>query len=178
MSLDCIGFAGVDAITLVALSRSWAVRSGTTFPLEELSSAECRSFRVVTSTNNSGGQVRLPYSFCRQLCLQSLFTQPKPGVDEGPIHLVEAGLPEQLRELGWNVTFDGHHQFEEIATADDPPIGILKNPRQVSKVCEAVAHTVGSHAAQGQLPLTLGGDHSLVRVMALRKDQKSYFLVV
>ncbi|KAH8099560.1 Ureohydrolase [Cristinia sonorae] len=87
--------------------------------------------------------------------------QPKPGVDKGPIHLVEAGLPDQLRELGWEVTFDGHHQFEEISTLDDPPIGILKNPRQVSKVCEAVAKTVEGHAKDGQLPLTLGGDHSL-----------------
>ena len=88
-------------------------------------------------------------------------------MDKGPIHLVEAGLPEQLRELGWEVTFDGHHQFEEISTQDDPPIGILKNPRQVSQVCEAVAKTVGEHAKKGQLPLTLGGDHSLVRSLLL-----------
>lgn len=90
------------------------------------------------------------------------FLQPRPGVDGGPISLVQAGLPKQLEELGWQVTFDGHHQFEEISTQDDPPIGILKNPRQVSKVCEAVAQTVGAHAKNGQLPLTLGGDHSLV----------------
>ena len=88
--------------------------------------------------------------------------QAKLGVDKGPIHLVEAGLPEQLEGLGWKVQFDGHHQFEEIAPEDDPPIGILKNPRTVSRVCEAVAKAVGGHAKQGQLPLTLGGDHSLV----------------
>ncbi|KAI0822717.1 Ureohydrolase [Trametes gibbosa] len=87
--------------------------------------------------------------------------QAKLGVDNGPIRLVEAGLPEQLTELGWNVQFDGHHQFEEIATEDDPPIGKLKNPRFVSRVCEAVAKAVGQHAKNGQLPLTLGGDHSL-----------------
>lgn len=87
--------------------------------------------------------------------------QPKPGVDKGPIHLVEAGLVEQLSGLGWKVKFDGHHQFEEVDGVSDPPIGILKNPRLVSRVTEAVAEVVASHARKGELPVTLGGDHSL-----------------
>lgn len=61
-------------------------------------------------------------------------------------------------------------------------MGILKNPRLVSKVChlrpirsfggvltrscgqvsKAVAEAVGAHAKAGQLPVTIGGDHSLV----------------
>jgi arginase len=82
-------------------------------------------------------------------------------VDTGPIHLVEAGLVQQLEGLGWAVEFDGHHQFESITKEDDPPIGILKNPRLVSSVCKAVAETVGAHAKRRALPLTLGGDHSL-----------------
>lgn len=91
-------------------------------------------------------------------------TQPKAGVDEGPIRLVEAGLVEQLKGLGWNVTFDGHHQFEENNNLDDPPIGKLKNPRTVSRVTRSVANVVSSHAKNGVLPVTLGGDHSLVRM--------------
>ncbi|THH19480.1 hypothetical protein EW146_g1709 [Bondarzewia mesenterica] len=87
--------------------------------------------------------------------------QHRPGVDEGPIHIVNAGIIQQLTGLGWKVQFDGHHQFEDISTESDPPIGKLKNPRLVSKVTEAVAKVVGDHAKQGQLPLTLGGDHSL-----------------
>lgn len=87
--------------------------------------------------------------------------QPKPGVDKGPIHLIEAGLVQQLEGLGWKVNFDGHHQFEDIQPENDPPIGILKNPRFVSQVCQAVAKAVGGHAAKGELPVTLGGDHSL-----------------
>ncbi|KAF4576626.1 Arginase [Pleurotus pulmonarius] len=97
--------------------------------------------------------------------------QPKPGVDRGPIHLVEAGLVDQLKGLGWEVKFDGHHQFEEISAqyandpdtglVRDPPIGLLKNPRLVSSVTESVAQAVGSHCAKGELPVTLGGDHSL-----------------
>jgi len=87
--------------------------------------------------------------------------QPKPGVDRGPIALVEAGLQQQIEGLGWKVTFDGHHQFEEVSLQNDPPIGILKNPRLVSKVSRAVADAVGAHAKKGELPVTIGGDHSL-----------------
>lgn len=84
-------------------------------------------------------------------------------MDRGPIHLIDAGLEEQLTGLGWQVKFDGHHQFEEIDAQEDAPLGILKRPRLVSGVCEAVAKVVGDHARRGELPLTLGGDHSLVR---------------
>jgi arginase len=87
--------------------------------------------------------------------------QPRAGVDQGPIHLVNAGLINQLKDLGWNVIFDGHHQFEDITVQDDPPMGIVKRPGLVSRVTEAVSKTVGAHAQAGRLPLTIGGDHSL-----------------
>jgi len=90
--------------------------------------------------------------------------QPRPGVDKAPIHLVEAGLIDQITGLGWIVDFDGHHQFEDFQAKDDPPIGIVKNPRLVSRVTEAVADVVGRHARDGKLPITIGGDHSLVGV--------------
>lgn len=93
----------------------------------------------------------------------NVLLQPRPGVDDGPIHLVQAGLINQLTELGWKVLFDGHHQFEEIQTKDDPPIGKLKNPRLVSRVTQSVADVVSNHAKKRELPVTLGGDHSLVR---------------
>ncbi len=91
-----------------------------------------------------------------------IFRQPKAGVDQAPIRLVQAGLIGRLEDLGWKVKFDGHHQFEEINAKNDPPIGILKNPRLVSRVAKSVAEVVGAHAAKGDLPVTLGGDHSLV----------------
>jgi len=87
--------------------------------------------------------------------------QPRAGVDKGPIHLVESGLIDQIAELGWKVKFDGHHQFEEANAEQDTPIGILKNPRLVSRVTKAVAEVVGAHAKNRELPITLGGDHSL-----------------
>ncbi|KAF5315775.1 hypothetical protein D9611_004812 [Ephemerocybe angulata] len=99
--------------------------------------------------------------------------QPKAGVDRGPIHIVEAGIVQQLEGLGWKVKFDGHHEFEDINSSltSDPPIGLLKNPRLVSRVTEAVAKVVGGHAQNGELPVTIGGDHSLamanIRMLAL-----------
>ncbi|KIK44799.1 hypothetical protein CY34DRAFT_68865, partial [Suillus luteus UH-Slu-Lm8-n1] len=103
--------------------------------------------------------------------------QPKLGVDKGPIHLVQAGLINQVEELGWRVVFDGHHQFEDISP---PPNGIqvnatgdaaidtlnasiakLRSPLFVARVCESVASAVQAHAEMGHLPVTLGGDHSL-----------------
>lgn len=44
----------------------------------------------------------------------------------------------------------------------DPDIGKMKKPRLVSAVCERVGKEVGDIAKKGWLPLTLGGDHSLV----------------
>ncbi|KAG1891451.1 Ureohydrolase [Suillus subluteus] len=79
---------------------------------------------------------------------------PKLGVDKGPIHLVQAGLINQVEELGWRVVFDGHHQFEDISPS---PNGIQVN----DTVCENVASVVQAHAEMGHLPVTLGGDHSL-----------------
>ncbi|KAF9520058.1 hypothetical protein BS47DRAFT_1336355 [Hydnum rufescens UP504] len=87
--------------------------------------------------------------------------QPRPGVDKGPIHLVNAGLVDQLKSLGWAVEFAGHHLFEDISVQGDPPVGIVKRPRLVSGVTSAVSQIIGGHAAQGRLPLTIGGDHSL-----------------
>ncbi|KAG2355084.1 hypothetical protein BDR07DRAFT_1493640 [Suillus spraguei] len=44
---------------------------------------------------------------CLAVASQNLF-----GVAKGPIHLIQAGLINQVEELGWRVVFDGHHQFE------------------------------------------------------------------
>jgi arginase len=68
---------------------------------------------------------------------------------------------EQLKNLGWVVEFNGHHQFEDISAVVDHPIGKLRNPRLVSNVTEAVGRVVAEHVSKGSLPLTLGGDHSL-----------------
>jgi arginase len=83
-------------------------------------------------------------------------------------------LVDQLKELGWQVEFGGHHQFEDIQAANDPPIGKLKRPRLVSKVAKAVAESVGTHTKMGYLPVTLGGDHSLVSYFTYFHDLWTY----
>lgn len=40
--------------------------------------------------------------------------QRRSGVDGGPIRLVEAGLLDQLKGLGWQVEFEGHEKFEDL----------------------------------------------------------------
>ncbi|KIM33481.1 hypothetical protein M408DRAFT_14200 [Serendipita vermifera MAFF 305830] len=87
--------------------------------------------------------------------------QPRAGVDQGPIHLVEAGIIDQVSTLGWKTHFEGHHQFENIHVEHDPPQGILKRPKLVSAVCKSLSEVVGKHVHNGALPVTLGGDHSL-----------------
>lgn len=87
--------------------------------------------------------------------------QPKKGVETGPIHLIDAGLADQLRALDWTVTYDGPLEFTHAAAQEDPNIGKLKNPRLVSHATETVYKKVEEIAKKGWLPLTLGGDHSL-----------------
>ncbi|GAA94076.1 uncharacterized protein L969DRAFT_96656 [Mixia osmundae IAM 14324] len=86
--------------------------------------------------------------------------QPKAGVDIGPLQLIEAGLLDDIKGLGYGIVFDGQLEFEH-SEADDPPIGILKRPRLVSRVNKTVADTIEANARAGRLTLTLGGDHSL-----------------
>ncbi|CAH1760745.1 24832_t:CDS:10 [Entrophospora sp. SA101] len=87
--------------------------------------------------------------------------QPKDGVDEGPLKIIEYGLIEQLQEMDWDVEFDGHLKLTDLKPKDDPNIGKLKRPRYVSRVTEAVSRSVERHHRKGQMVLTLGGDHSL-----------------
>lgn len=89
--------------------------------------------------------------------------QRRMGVDTGPNSLVEAGLVDQLKGLGWQVSFSGHQHFEDVneLVRKDDDIGRMKNPRTVSEVSKRVAKVVEQHARNGSMPLTLGGDHSL-----------------
>ncbi|RUS12520.1 hypothetical protein BC937DRAFT_87667 [Endogone sp. FLAS-F59071] len=92
----------------------------------------------------SGGQVR-----------------PREGVEEGPIRLVEFGLIDQLKSMGWTVEFEGHRDYAALRPTSDPDSGKLKRPRYVSVVTKAVSEQVEAHARRGNMVLTLGGDHSI-----------------
>lgn len=85
--------------------------------------------------------------------------QPKGGVDDGPQALMDAGLMDTLKDLGWNAEFKGHNKF--VQSADDTPIGHVKNPRFVSNASKTIYEQVASAAKAGKFPLTIGGDHSI-----------------
>lgn len=91
--------------------------------------------------------------------------QTKEGVDAGPQALIEAGLVDQLRdELGYKIHGDESiHYYNDLVPppAEDPPYRNMKNPRSVSAVTEKIADQVYTHAREGRMVLTLGGDHSV-----------------
>lgn len=89
--------------------------------------------------------------------------QCKPGVDAAPSALIESGLLTQLRdELGYKLHGDDMvHLFKDLVPENDPPFRNMKNPRAVSSVTRRIADQVYSHAREGRLVLTLGGDHSI-----------------
>ncbi|KAJ1977928.1 Arginase, catabolizes arginine to ornithine and urea [Dimargaris xerosporica] len=88
--------------------------------------------------------------------------QPKAGVDQGPFQLIQFGLLGQLKELGWDVEFDGAFpNYKKLVPAQDPAIGKMKQPKSVSNVTRALAQHVAAYAKQRHLALTLGGDHSI-----------------
>ena len=91
----------------------------------------------------------------------SSFGQPRKGVETGPLQLVKAGLADQIEQLGLKVdAVEDHEGFAEVE--NDIPIGKLKNPRSVSNSTREVYEEVSKHAKMDKIPVTLGGDHSLV----------------
>ncbi|ORY97108.1 hypothetical protein BCR41DRAFT_364671 [Lobosporangium transversale] len=80
--------------------------------------------------------------------------QPRAGVDLGPLKIIEFGLLDQLKELNWQVKFDGHRDYTAMKPASDPPVGKLLNARHVSAVTESVAESVSTHLKEGSLALT------------------------
>jgi arginase len=77
--------------------------------------------------------------------------------------LIEAGLIQQLEEdLEMKVTYDGQvHNYSELVPTDDPDYRNMKQPKFVSAVTKEVSEQVYTHAKEGKLVLTLGGDHSI-----------------
>jgi arginase len=96
-------------------------------------------------------------------CFLLLDIQCKAGVEAAPMALVEAGLLDQLRDdLGYKLDYDDTvHYYEKQIPAEDPDHRGMKKPRAVSAVTEALSTQVYEKAKEGQMVLTLGGDHSI-----------------
>ncbi|CAJ2509696.1 Uu.00g147220.m01.CDS01 [Anthostomella pinea] len=89
--------------------------------------------------------------------------QCKPGVDAAPSALIESGLLKQLRdELNYKLHGDETvHAYTDLVPKEDPPFRNMKNPKAVSGVTQRLSEQVYTHAQEGRMVLTLGGDHSI-----------------
>ena len=55
--------------------------------------------------------------------------------------MLDAGLVQQLEELGWLVEFDNLVQdFENLKRTSDAPVGLLKKPRLCGAACRYIRH--------------------------------------
>lgn len=77
--------------------------------------------------------------------------------------LVEAGLLNQLRDdLDYDLHYDNKvHHYENLLPAADADHRGMKKPRAVSAVTQELSNQVYTHAKEGKMVLTLGGDHSI-----------------
>jgi arginase len=82
------------------------------------------------------------------------------GVDMGPSAIRYAGLEPRIRQLGRDYVDLGN---VATAVAEAAPVGDerLRFLEEIKSTCALVAALVGRAVNDGQLPLVLGGDHSV-----------------
>ncbi len=82
------------------------------------------------------------------------------GVDMGPSALRLAGLNEKLAQLGCAVDDLGNIQVDLATNLPTGPVN-ARHLSQIVSACERAAEIVEKAIARGQMPLILGGDHSV-----------------
>ncbi|MGH9930251.1 MAG: arginase [Pyrinomonadaceae bacterium] len=82
------------------------------------------------------------------------------GVELGPAALRVARLNRRMAQLGYKVRDLGDLDVEEELTTPDPG-DKLKHLREISAACEELAEKAEEVLTVGELPLILGGDHSI-----------------
>jgi arginase len=82
------------------------------------------------------------------------------GVDMGPSALRLAGLNEKLALLGCSVDDLGNIHVDLASNLPTGPVN-ARHLSQIASACERAAEVVESAIARGQMPLILGGDHSV-----------------
>ncbi len=82
------------------------------------------------------------------------------GVDMGPSAMRIAGIAERLREIGHTVFDDGDIAVKvpESQQIDNPKLKYLP---EIVRVSTILAHKVEAIMEAGEVPLVLGGDHSI-----------------
>ncbi|RPF53494.1 arginase [Aquisalibacillus elongatus] len=87
--------------------------------------------------------------------------QPNMGVDLGPDAIRYAGLHNRLESLGVNFYDYGNLDVPKSGTDQKDPKTNLKNLEQVAEGNEQIANKLNEVKKQGEVPLILGGDHSI-----------------
>ena len=82
------------------------------------------------------------------------------GVDMGPAALRVARLTDRIAQLGYQVSDRGDLQLER-PRSPALPSDKLKYLGEITKACEQVATEVQAILQAGELPIVLGGDHSI-----------------
>jgi arginase len=82
------------------------------------------------------------------------------GVDMGPSAFRVADIHQKLRDLGYDVKDAGDVEVH-IAETREPGDPRLKYLAEIRGTCEKLRDLVKDVAAQGSIPVILGGDHSL-----------------
>jgi arginase len=81
------------------------------------------------------------------------------GVELGPAVMRMAGLKRRIRNLGYEVRDLGDVPVAEAEPAEEHDK--LKHLREISEACQRVFSEVKTALTDGDLPITLGGDHSI-----------------
>src|SRR5215208_3300163 len=82
------------------------------------------------------------------------------GVDLGPAAMRVAGLRQRVAQLGYEVRDLGDLRFE--CPSEPPPHGEkLRYLREIKAACAQLAEDVKKSLQGGELPVVLGGDHSI-----------------
>ncbi|EPR44246.1 arginase [Desulfovibrio sp. X2] len=86
----------------------------------------------------------------------------KLGVDMGPTALRYAGIFEALEHAGFSYVDAGDLTVAHNFALDRLPVGERAGAKraEIARVSEALGRHVYEAAARGEIPLTLGGDHS------------------
>lgn len=82
------------------------------------------------------------------------------GVDMGPSALRIARLDQRLHELGYEVADRGNVEVDQPESSPEGNTKARYLP-QISRTCARLADTVEQALNAGQVPLVLGGDHSI-----------------
>ena len=82
------------------------------------------------------------------------------GVELGPAALRVAKLNRRITQLGYKVRDLGDLEVEEEQATPEPG-DKLKHLREISAACEELAQKAEEVLTAGELPLILGGDHSI-----------------